>query len=128
MRGSIPSNTRDGSPSWGLRALRWPFLALSQVDVWWHAWGILVVQQLFFIMVMTTNNTILQSVTPDYMRGRVMGIYMLDVGMQPLGGVVAGILAENYSVSLAWVLGGSVGLTLVTIVTLVAPSFRRVRL
>ena len=103
-------------------------LALSQVGIWWQAWGILVVQQLFFIMVMTTNNTILQSVTPDYMRGRVMGIYMLDVGMQPLGGVVAGILAEGYGVSVAWVLGGSVGLTLVTLVTLIAPSFRRVRL
>ena len=52
-----------------------------------------MVQQLFFILVMTTNNSILQSVTPDYMRGRVMGIYMLDIGMQPLGGVVAGVLA-----------------------------------
>ena len=103
-------------------------LALSQVGVWWQAWAILVAQQLFFIMVMTTNNTILQSVTPDYMRGRVMGIYMLDVGMQPLGGVVAGILAENYGVSIAWVVGGSVGLTLVTIIAIVAPSFRRLRL
>ena len=103
-------------------------LALSQVDVWWHAWGILIVQQLFFIMVMTTNNSILQTVTPDYMRGRVMGIYMIDVGMQPLGGVVAGILAENYSVSTAWVMGGSVGMVLVVLITLIAPSFRRLRL
>ncbi|MCY4581486.1 MAG: MFS transporter [Chloroflexi bacterium] len=103
-------------------------LALSQVDVWWQAWTILVAQQLFFIMVMTTNNTILQSVTPDYMRGRVMGIYMLDVGMQPLGGVAAGLLAEGYGVSTAWVVGGSVGLTLVTLIALTAPSFRRLRL
>ena len=103
-------------------------LALSQVDVWWQAWAILVVQQLFFIMVMTTNNTILQSVTPDYMRGRVMGIYMLDVGMQPLGGVIAGIIAEDYGVSMAWLMGGSVGLVLVVLVTAVAPSFRRLRL
>ncbi len=103
-------------------------LALSQVDVWWQAWGILVVQQLFFIMVMTTNNTILQSVTPDYMRGRVMGIYMLDVGMQPLGGVIAGLLAEDYGVSTAWLMGGAVGLVMVVLVTAVAPQFRRLRL
>ena len=102
-------------------------LALSQVELWWQAWGILVVQQLFFIMVMTTNNTILQSVTPDYMRGRVMGIYMLDIGMQPLGGVVAGIIAEGYGVSTAWVIGGTVGLTLVTLIAVIAPSFRRLR-
>ncbi len=103
-------------------------LALSQVDVWWHAWIILVVQQLFFIMVMTTNNTILQSVTPDYMRGRVMGIYMLDIGMQPMGGVVAGLIAESYSVSTAWIIGGAVGLALVTLIAFTAPSFRRLRL
>ena len=77
---------------------------------------------------MTTNNTILQSVTPDYMRGRVMGIYMLDVGMQPLGGFVAGIIAENYGVSTSWLIGGSIGMVLVTLVTLIAPSFRKVRL
>ena len=96
-------------------------LALSQVDVWWHAWIILVAQQLFFIMVMTTNNTILQSVTPDYMRGRVMGIYMLDIGMQPMGGVVAGLIAESYSVSTAWIIGGAVGLALVTLIAVTAP-------
>ena len=103
-------------------------LVLSQAMVWWQAWAILVAQQLFFIMVMTTNNTILQSVTPDYMRGRVMGIYMLDIGMQPLGGVAAGMLAEAYGVSFAWVVGGAVGLTLVTLIAISAPSFRRLRL
>ena len=102
-------------------------VALSQADVWWVAWGILVVQQLFFILVMTTNNSILQSVTPDYMRGRVMGIYMLDIGMQPLGGVVAGVLATYYSVSFAWMVGGAMGLVLVTVIALIAPAFRRLR-
>lgn len=102
-------------------------LALSQVEVWWIAWLILVVQQMFFIVVMTTNNTILQTVTPDRMRGRVMGIYMLDVGLQPLGGVVAGVLATYYSVSFAWAVGGASGLVLVTLITLIAPSFRRLR-
>ena len=103
-------------------------LALSQTGVWWVAWGILVVQQLFFITVMTTNNSILQTVTPDYMRGRVMGIYMLDVGMQPLGGVIAGVISESYGVSAAWLIGGSVGLVLVTLIAATAPSFRRLRL
>ena len=103
-------------------------LALSQTDVWWVAWGILVVQQLFFIMVMTTNNSILQTVTPDYMRGRVMGIYMVDIGLQPLGGVAAGFIAAGYGVSVAWLIGGSVGMVLVILITVFAPSFRRLRL
>ena len=103
-------------------------LALSQTEVWWVAWSILVVQQLFFIMVMTTNNSILQTVTPDYMRGRVMGIYMVDIGLQPLGGVAAGFIAAGYGVSVAWLIGGSVGMVLVILITVFAPSFRRLRL
>lgn len=103
-------------------------LALSQTDVWWVAWGILVVQQLFFIMVMTTNNSILQTVTPDYMRGRVMGIYMVDIGLQPLGGVAAGFIAAGFGVSVAWLLGGAVGMVLVVLIAVAAPSFRRLRL
>ena len=103
-------------------------LALSQTDLWWVAWGILVVQQLFFIMVMTTNNSILQTVTPDYMRGRVMGIYMVDIGLQPLGGVAAGFIAASFGVSVAWLMGGAVGMVLVTIIAVIAPQFRRLRL
>lgn len=103
-------------------------LALSQTDLWWVAWGILVVQQLFFIIVMTTNNTILQTVTPDYMRGRVMGIYMVDIGLQPFGGVIAGLIAASFGVSIAWLMGGSAGLVLVVLITVAAPSFRRLQL
>ena len=103
-------------------------MALALTDVWWIAWLILVVQQMFFIMVMTTNNTILQSVTPDHMRGRVMGIYMLDVGLQPVGGIVAGVLATYYGVSVAWMVGGASGLVLVSIVAVIAPKFRRLKL
>lgn len=103
-------------------------LLLSQTDVWWLAWGVLVFQQMFFIAVMTTNNAILQSVTPDYLRGRVMGIYMLDVGLQPLGGLTAGLIAANYGVSAAWAAGGAAGLALTALIALLAPEFRRLRL
>ena len=103
-------------------------MALSQAELWWVAWLVLVVQQMFFIMVMTTNNSILQGVTPDYMRGRVMGIYMLDVGMQPLGGVVAGALTTYGGVSFAWLLGGTTGLVAVLLVAVFATSFRRLTL
>ncbi len=103
-------------------------IALSQAQLWWAAWIVLVIQQMFFIMVMTTNNSILQGVTPDYMRGRVMGIYMLDIGFQPLGGIIAGILATYNGVSFAWLCGGSAGLAAVIAVALFAPSFRRLSL
>ena len=48
-----------------------------------------------------------------------MGIFMLDVGMQPIGGVIAGILATYYGVSLAWAFGGIMGVISVILITLI---------
>lgn len=100
-------------------------LVLSRVEMLWLAMAMLVVQQLFFIMVMTTNQTILQTITPDDLRGRVMGVYMLDVGFQPLGGVVAGVIASTAGVQTAWVVGSVIGLTAVTLVATFGKTFRR---
>ncbi|HWO73825.1 MAG TPA: MFS transporter [Dehalococcoidia bacterium] len=46
---------------------------------------------------LTTNQTILQLIVPDQLRGRVMGIYMLSQGMMPLGGLLGGALADATS-------------------------------
>ncbi|MEX2599371.1 MAG: MFS transporter [Dehalococcoidia bacterium] len=100
-------------------------LAVSQATTMWVAVPILVVQQAFFMVVMTTNNTVLQTITPDHMRGRVMGVYMVDVGMQPLGGVLAGVIATFYGVPLAWVVGATIGLVFTICVAILAPAFRR---
>ena len=40
------------------------------------------------------NQTILQILTPDRLRGRVLGIYMLNRGLMPLGSLLAGALAD----------------------------------
>lgn len=50
---------------------------------------------------LTTNQTILQLIVPDELRGRVMGIYMLSQGMMPLGGLIGGALAEVTSAPIA---------------------------
>lgn len=49
-----------------------------------------------------TANTSLQLTTPDHLRGRVMGIYMLlFAGSTPIGGLLTGVLAHSLSVSAA---------------------------
>ena len=103
-------------------------IIMSQIESLYLAAAVLAVQQLFFIGVMTTNNTILQATTPDEMRGRVMGLFMLDVGLQPLGGFFAGLLAEAFSVSTAWLVGGLTGLSALLFVAVFARSFWRFRL
>jgi len=47
-----------------------------------------------------TANTSLQLTTPDHLRGRVMGLYMLlFAGSTPIGGYLTGIMAEHLGVS-----------------------------
>lgn len=50
----------------------------------------------------STANTSLQLATPDHLRGRVMGLYMLlFAGSTPIGGFLTGLMAEHFGVSTA---------------------------
>ena len=100
-------------------------LLLSQTTVLWMALIVLALQQMFFMAIMMTNNAILQSTTPDELRGRVMGVYMLDIGFQPFGGVFAGFIVAASSVSVAWMSGALAGLAGILVLAIAAPSFRR---
>jgi MFS family permease len=101
------------------------FLILSQVTVLWLALIVLAIQQMFFMSLMMTSNSIIQSTTPDELRGRVMGVYMLDIGFQPFGGVFAGFIVAATSVSTAWMTGALAGLVGITLVAIFAKDFRR---
>ena len=73
---------------------------------------------------MTTNNTIIQTITPDEFRGRVMSLYMLDHGFIPLGGLVAGTLAQFYGSPTAILFGGVLTFLLILLVGI---KFRTIR-
>ncbi len=45
----------------------------------------------------TSNSTLIQSLAPDDLRGRVQSIYHLDHGLTPLASFIIGALAEFYS-------------------------------
>jgi MFS family permease len=53
------------------------------------------------------TNTMLQTIVPDHLRGRVMGFYsFVFVGMSPLGAFQAGAFAERFGAPLAVGVGG----------------------
>lgn len=66
-------------------------------------WSLLTMVLLFLcgfvgVLFMTTANTRLQLGVPDYLRGRVMGIYvLLFIGTTPIGSYLIGYLAEHLS-------------------------------
>ena len=53
------------------------------------------------------TNTLLQRLSPDHLRGRVMGFYsFVALGMAPFGALQAGWVAEHFGVRVAFALGG----------------------
>ena len=60
----------------------------------------------FNSLYMTNVVTLLQTLVPDALRGRVMGIYSLTWSLMPLGGMQAGLVANAVGAPLAVALGG----------------------
>jgi MFS family permease len=59
------------------------------------ALGLLAVSGFGIVLYFSTSNTVLQTIVPDEMRGRVMGIWTLIFGgMIPFGSLEAGLLAD----------------------------------
>lgn len=62
----------------------------------------------FSMMVqMASSNTLIQSMVPDRLRGRVMSVYsMMFMGMAPIGALGAGVVASHLGAALAVSIGG----------------------
>ncbi|HYY69559.1 MAG TPA: MFS transporter [Terriglobales bacterium] len=56
---------------------------------------------------MASSNTLIQSMVPDQLRGRVMSVYsMMFMGMAPIGALAAGSVAQHLGAPLTLALGG----------------------
>jgi MFS family permease len=103
----------------GVRGLgRWVALASGGFGVslmlfaWsrslWLSAAALVPVGFCMMLQMASSNTLIQSMVPDALRGRVMAIYsMMYMGMAPFGALLAGTLAERVGAP-ATVAGGGV--------------------
>jgi MFS family permease len=57
------------------------------------------------------SQSILQLTAPDHLRGRVLGLYLFAfAGLTPIGGLLAGWLAEVGGTELAFAVAGTCGL------------------
>lgn len=86
--------------------------------------ALLVLVGMFQMCYMTTNQTLLQITAPDELRGRVMGIYMLNQGLLPAGSLFAGVLADLWGAPLAVAVMGSAVLLLAAIAFVRLPTMR----
>ena len=86
---------------------------------------VLVVGYLFQIF-MTSNFTLVQIISPDYVRGRVLSIRMIAAGMAPVGMLMLGVGAETWGAPVATASMGILSLVLVCAILVGIPSVRRV--
>lgn len=84
--------------------------ALSSIFV--ISMAALILVGAFQMVYNSTNNTILQTVVREDVRGRVMSIYMMDQGLVPLGSLLAGALAEGFGPGIAVALMGGAAVVL----------------
>jgi len=71
------------------------------------------------------TNTLLQTLVPDHLRGRVMGFYsFMFVGMAPIGAFQAGAVAERFGAPLAVAAGGVVSALAVAVLAWRVPELR----
>jgi len=75
----------------------------------WLSAALLLVVGMSMITQAASTNTLIQSMVPDALRGRVMAVYaMMFMGMSPIGALVQGTLAERIGAPYTLVMGGCI--------------------
>jgi MFS family permease len=103
----------------GVRGLgRWVALACAGFGVsimlfsasrhFWLSAALLAPAGFSMMVQMASSNTLIQSMVPDALRGRVMAVYsMMFMGMAPIGALLAGVLGNHLGAPLTVAIGGA---------------------
>lgn len=84
-------------------------ILFSLSSAFWLSALLLVPVGFCMMIQMASSNTLVQSMVPDNLRGRVMAVYsMMFMGMAPFGALLAGSLAERLGAPLTVRIGGAV--------------------
>jgi len=76
--------------------------------VFWLSGVLLVGVGFFMLSQMASSNSLIQAMSPDHLRGRVMAVYsMMFMGMAPFGALFAGFLAQRIGAPLTVAIGGA---------------------
>jgi predicted MFS family arabinose efflux permease len=88
------------------------FFAMS--PYFFLALGLVLLADVFASVFQTLNNTVIQVLIPDEMRGRVLSLMMMSFGLTPLGTLLVSIVAESagapVAVAVASVLTAAIGI------------------
>ncbi len=75
-----------------------------------------------------TVNSLIQTLVPDAIRGRVLSMHtMAFLGFPPLGSLLVGVLAEHWSTPIALALSSGFAFVLTAVIAFAAPAIRRLQ-
>ena len=97
---------------WSAGAAGLALVAFSFSESLWLALPMLFVSSLSMMLTAASTNTVLQSIVPDELRGRVAALYVMSfLGMSPLGSLFSGWLADRIGSQNALAIFGATGLS-----------------
>ncbi|MGA2736432.1 MAG: MFS transporter [Bryobacteraceae bacterium] len=83
-------------------------IAFAVSRSFWTSCALLLPVGFAMMVEMGSSNTLIQTMSPDHLRGRVMSVYsMMFMGMAPLGAVLSGVTAARWGAP-ATITGGGV--------------------
>ena len=87
--------------------------------------AILVVTGFCLMTQLAASNTLIQTLVPDELRGRVMSVYsMMLMGMSPIGSLVAGAAADRIGAPATVAIGGALSVAAAGVFWLRLPKLR----
>jgi MFS family permease len=91
----------------------------------WLSAALLVPAGFSMMIQMASSNTLVQSMVPNNLRGRVMAVYsMMFMGMAPIGALLAGALAGRLGAPTTVMIGGAVCIAGAVVFGLRLPALR----
>jgi MFS family permease len=100
-------------------------VAFSFSRIFWLSAAILALCGFSMMIQMGSSNTLIQSMSPDRLRGRVMSVYsMMFMGMAPFGALLAGAVADRLGAPLTVAGGGALSMLAAAIFWMWWPQIR----
>jgi len=100
-------------------------VAFSFSRTFWLSEALLLPVGFSMMIEMGSSNTLIQSMVPDALRGRVMSVYsMMFMGMAPVGSMLAGALAQRLGAPATVAAGGALCIAGAGVFALRLPALR----
>jgi len=100
-------------------------IAFAYSRLYWLSIAILVPAGFALMIEMGSSNTLIQSMVPDRLRGRVMAVYsMMFMGMGPIGSLLAGAAADGIGAPGTVAAGGLICMAAAGVFAIFLPRFR----